>query len=196
MIAISSKMGRLLAGLRSAGQMDKLASEATGEDLEQVLLAKRKADSSLFDLAKEASALDGIRGGLSAAWNHPVAGKMLAGGAAAAGAAVPAVIAGNMISDHATEQARNRALEAGAGLAGLGATMYGLHRMTSNAKTAMEEDLWLTRAVEKLASIGYLDEILTQALVNADTDSGRKEAADLRDLNREYGIEILRNLTA
>jgi hypothetical protein len=190
MIPVSAKMGQLLAGLRDSRKLEKVAAVSSGQELELILLSKRAADSKLFETAKEAGVWDTVRNGAQAAWQHPLAGKALAGGAVAAGAAVPAVIAGNMMSDHATEQARNRALEAGVGLAGVGATMYGLHHMVGGNKTAGDEAADLEQALAKLAAVGYLDEQLTKAAAD-----GSPQALELRDLNREFGIEILRNLT-
>lgn len=191
MIPMSPALGRVYEGIRRSRQLEKMAGVVTGDDLVRVLASKAENDYATFSFAKEASIGQTVANYGKAFASNP-AGK---GFLMAAGAAVPAVAAGNMISDHATEQARNRALETAGGIAALGGTMYGLHHMMNRNKTASaDEEAQVDAAIEKLASIGYLDELLAEAISASTDEEQKKLAAEVRCMNREYGVEILGNL--
>lgn len=194
MIPMSPTLARVYEGLRHSERLDKLAAVAGGEELAQILTEKAASDNATFELAKQASVLEA---GLGAGRKFLGSG-FGKGMAVAAGAAIPTVMAGNAISNHATEQARNRALETGAGLAAIGGTMYGLHRMANRGgqKRASVEEAELAAVdgeIQKLAAVGYLDVQLSDAIESA-TEEGAKLASELRSLNREHGIEILTGL--
>ena len=173
----------------------KLASHAdslSGEELQPVLLQKAAAAVAILEHIKTAGVIDGVRSVLSSPGAKDLGRKALTGAAVAGGAAVPAVVAGNMISDRATENARNRALQAGAGLMGMGATMYGLHHLANGQKQASAVD----ETFLKIAAVGYVDEQLGDMLEDpAATPEEKKLAAELKCLNAEYGVELFRSLT-
>lgn len=191
MVPVSPALSRVYDGIHKSRILDKLASVASGEELEQVLAAKAANDAATFELAKQAALLET---GMNAARKF-VGTPFGKGMAVAGGAAIPAVMAGNAIADHATASARDRALQTGVGLAGLGATMYGLHRFANRGQKVASDVTEIQAALEKLAAVGYLDELLTEIRGQDGSLEFQKLASELRDLNREYGVEILVGLT-
>jgi pyruvate/2-oxoglutarate dehydrogenase complex dihydrolipoamide acyltransferase (E2) component len=183
---LSPELGRVYEGLHQGKLLEKKAELASPEEAAKALQEKAVNDFKTFEFAKTAA---GLMNGARAFMGTPF-GKGLG---VAAGAAIPTVAAGNMISNHATEQARNRALETGVGLAGVGATMYGLHRL-AQPKQASDEEGQLKNALLKLASVGYLDEMLATATAEATTEEARKLAHEVRCLNREFACQVLRDL--
>lgn len=190
MKALTPEFARLYEGLRKSASLEKIAAVLPSEEAAAVLIEKMANDSRVFDTAKLAAM--GMTSIVDAA--KPVMQRVGKGLAYGAGAAIPLAMAGNYVADKATADARNRALETGLGLAGIGATMYGLHRATQ-PKTAADEGANIEDALKKLASIGYLDELLSGACEDKGvSESSKKLATEVRLLNREYGVEILRNL--
>lgn len=188
---ITADMTRLYQGLRAHTLLEKQAAAATPTEREELFTRKVAAANHLFEFIKTSGVLDGVK-----TVAKDLGGKALTGGAIAAGAAIPATLAVNAMSDHATASARDRALQTGVGLAGLGAGMYGLHRMVSSDKHAASDEE-IEDTLLKLASVGHLDEALTDTLNDKSlTADAHKLAAELRSLNREFGIEILKQLTA
>lgn len=194
-VGITPELLKVYDGLRKSAALDLVATGVEGEELLQVLQAKAANDLNVLQMAKTAGA------GALLSQVGTAAGKFLKtpvgkGLGYAAGAAVPAVVAGNMIADNASEKFRDRALQAGAGLAGIGATMYGLHRATNSlGKQAADENEAVLEALNKLATIGYLDVFLSETEVDElQTPEARKLATEVRSLNAEYGVSILRNL--
>ena len=168
------------------------ADTLSGEELQPVLLQKAAAAVGILEYIKTASVITGVKDVLTSPAAKEMGRKALTGAAVAGGAAVPAVVAGNMISDRATENARNRALQTGAGLMGMGATMYGLHHLANGQKQASAVD----ETFHKLAAVGYVDEQLDGMLEDpAATPEEKKLAAELKCLNAEYGVELFRSLT-
>lgn len=163
------------------------------EEASKVYLEKIANDSRTFETAKLAA---GVMGSMLQTGKNVMGSPFGKGLGMAAGAAIPTVMAGNMMSTHAAEQARNKALQTGMGLAGIGASLYGIHHMMQpGQKMASEEEKDYQEALHKLASIGYLDELLgTAELDEKSSEGARKLAAEIRLMNREYCIEILRNL--
>lgn len=191
MKALTPEFARLYEGLRQSAVLEKVAAALPAEEAAEALLEKAATDSRVFDLAKTAAL--GMGSLLESA--KPMAQRAAKGLAYGAGAAVPLAIAGNYVADKATESARNRAIEAGAGLAGIGATMYGLHRATQPKTASSDEEKHLKEALKKLASIGYLDELLGGVSADPEvSERSKKLAMEVRLMNREYGVEILRNL--
>lgn len=184
---MSPELGRVYDGLHKSQLLSKLAELVSGGELEVVLAEKAKNDTATFEFAKQAALLET---GMNAARRF-VGTPFGKGMAVAAGAAIPAVVAGNAISDHATASARDRALQTGVGLAGLGATMYGLHRLANRGQKMASDETEIQTALDKLAAVGYLDELLTEIRGKDMSLEMAKLASELRDLNREYGVEIL-----
>lgn len=182
---LSPDLARAYEGLHNSKMLEKRASVTSPADSLKALQEKAQNDYNTFELVKQA--------GLADLAKNPI----VRGAGYAAGAAVPAVIAGNMISNHAAEQGRNKALEAGAGLAAIGGTMYGIHRMMQpkTASDAAIEEKDVQEALQKLASVGYIDEMLDVAMSDKTASAeARKLAVEVKYLNREFGCEILRNL--
>lgn len=166
-------------------KLEKLAASSSGQAQDNILAKKAALDADLIATIKEAafnsgSILDGMRK------IAPTVGKGMAAGA---GAAVPLTAAGMYLSDKATDDARDKALQAGLGIAGLGAGLYGIHKMTQkpehpmmhSMKYASEESVF-----HKLASIGMLDYELH--------DNGAN--SELIDLNNQNLIDTLFEIIA
>jgi hypothetical protein len=176
---------RWVEQVRKAEVLEKHAAEDPG-----LLNTKVEFDRALFDQLKEAGAAELLQRALA----HPV-GR---GAAYGLGAAIPATGAGALLIHQAGEEsrksiedARNKALQAALGIGGIGAGLYGLHRMTSGEKRGSAETQGL---LEKLATVGYLDEVLEDQMKHAASTEVRVQAERCHMLNAEHGIDILKQL--
>lgn len=191
---------RVLRGIGTSAVLAKYASDET-------LTLKAENDALVIGMLKHAAIPWGA------------AGKGLA---YAAGAAVPATLAGGYLigkagdeSRKTIEDVRNKALQAAAGVAALGGGLYALHRATKpDTKTTtlygagpggeripMRESVQKISSVkeepsellEKLATVGYLDVLFEDSMTRGDAAT-REKAAECRLLNAEHGVDILRQL--
>jgi hypothetical protein len=176
-----------LEQIRKAEVLEKHA--ATNPDL---LDTKVAFDRALFGQLKEAGTAELIQRILA----NPV-GR---GAAYGLGAAIPATGAGALLIHQAGEEsrksiedARNKALQAALGIGGIGAGLYGLHKLTSREKRGDAEQQEL---LEKLATVGYLDEVLEHQIKTAASTEVRVQAQRCHALNAEHGIDILKQLLA
>lgn len=121
----------------AAGHIAKHAAAIRKEN--DAIFEGLDALSSVLGIKKEAGVgiIGGVGGALDGISKNEAlrsAGKaMLTGGAVATGAGAPAYMYATAASDKATEQARDRALQAGAGLGGMALLGYGGKKMIDNA---------------------------------------------------------------
>lgn len=182
---------QVIQGLRSSEVWEKNAA----------LQHKAANDQAVFALLKQAAA-------------GPLAKGLMYG----AGAAVPATVAGALLINQAgresrktTEDIRNKALQAALGIAGIGGSLYALHRATKpTTKTTTAytrgadgelvpmqqmETKVSTALIEKLATTGFLD-VLFEDRCKSEDKGVREKAAECKALNAEHAVDILRQLLA
>jgi len=159
--------------------LEKLASESDGEVRETVFRTKVAVDEDIFEQIKLAM--------------HP----LLKGALATTAAAVPLGIAGYTVmakADETSDVLQNRILQTALALAGIGAGLYGLNKLTSQQpKMAADDNALLDEANEKLATVGMIDELLS-ALPEDVSEDATKLASEIRALNRSYGVHLLSEL--
>ena len=169
--------------VRTSKTLEKLAERSTGKVRDTVLRTKIAVDEDIFAHIKLAM--------------NPLAGKLLRGALIASAAAVPLGAAGYAIMNKADETSnvlQNRILQTALGLAGVGAGLYGLHRLTAGSpKTAADDQTLLDEAHEKLATVGMVDELLAD-LPDDLSEDANKLAFEIRTLNRGYGVHLLNEL--
>jgi hypothetical protein len=198
----------VIKGLRESAALENYLSKHADD---HVLETKTAHDVQLFAQMKEA----GIADLAARAINSP-AGKALA-------ITAPVTAGGTYLLHRAGEEARettrdlrNKALQTGLGLAGIGAGLYGLHRLTQpnttqsinaqvDPQTGKMGPMYVQmqkrssarevpqQLIEKLATVGFLDTVLEAQEKHAD-ENIRRDAHECRLLNAEHGIDILRQL--
>lgn len=198
--------GNLLRELRTAASLEKNAAfTKEASDLQ----AKTIQNCELFGLLKQA-AIDWATLSKPLAWGL--------------GVGVPATAGGAYLLHRAGEEARdtagdirNKALQTAGGLAALGGGLYGLHRLTKkpeeqtsinygfdpegnmtplNAyvnKTSSAKDSPET-LLEKIATVGYLDELLAHQEKTGATEEIQNDATFCRALNAEHGVDLFNQL--
>lgn len=208
----SRKLATLLQHSECSAQQEEIRGKKIAVDKETFELLKTAAvsASSLLQSAKDI-------GGRAA--GH--AGKGLAFGA---GAAVPAAIAGKYLIDEGTTEARDKALQAGLGMAAIGGGLYGLHRALPQERPPPRAMLNIARQMQsprgpvnaslqyafspdqlkqagtaegvtlKFASIGYLDTLIEEALKTTEDPVVIKMAENLRSLNQEAAVSLLHDI--
>jgi hypothetical protein len=159
----------------------------TSEDLEKNADARRLVTKAATDVV--------TLGLLKSAAMNPALMKGLLYGT---GAAIPATAAGSYLIHRAgkesrktTEDIRNKALQAAAGIAAIGGGMYALHRTQAGKTAAVQKDPEIL--LEKLATVGFLDVLFEEQRLH-DNPSIRYKAAECRLLNAEHGVDLLRQL--
>jgi hypothetical protein len=121
----------------AAGHIAKHAAAVRKEN--EAIFGGLSALSSVLGLDKTAG-VGGVLDGISKNEMLRSAGKsMLTGGALATGAGAPAYLYATAASDKATEQARDRALQAGAGLGAMALTGYGAKGVIDRATRPKQE---------------------------------------------------------
>lgn len=203
----------VIAGLKKTAALSNYLEKTASAD---ALSTKTAHDVVLFSTLKKAAIDPGM---LSKLVKSPF-GKGLG---YAAGAAIPVTAGGAYLMHRAGEEsrktiedARNKALQTALGLGGIGAGLYGLHRLTAptektittvnemptgqtykststqklnSAKETPEE------LVKKLATTGYLETLLEEQEKTA-SKSLKEEILNNRLLNCEHGVYILGQLLA
>ena len=144
MIPLPSSAFKIYNKIYHSKKLEKLAKQAEGQERTDLLKKKAEVDVELLQRIKQA-AFDG-RSMLNAAKSF--GGTAAKGLAAGAGATIPLAATGSYLSDKFTEDARNRALQTGVGLAGLGAGLYGIHRATQPDPNAPRASLSLNSAMD------------------------------------------------
>lgn len=171
MNSLPPNLMKIYGRLAYAQKLKKLATSSDAGVKLAAVTKLREINDSLFLMLKEAavsaaSVMDfGKNRVLPAAKDMlnqgkeylPSLGKGLAMGA---GAAVPLGIAGHYLAEDATTQARDKALQAGLGLAGIGGAMYGIHKGVSAFGGRDDRQKRSEEIQTKLATLGYLAEVL------------------------------------
>lgn len=151
--------------------------------------AQASVNEELFSIVKEAGAGSLSLSSLASTAKNLAGSSFGRGMATAAGAAVPATLAGNYLINRGTEEARNKALQTAGGVAALGAGLYGLHRALGPAEKRASPD---DDAVQKLAAAVYLDELLSTEALR--TKLSEEVVEELVRTNKQYGGELIRSL--
>ena len=207
----------LLKGLRISDALEKLS--ASPEAPPDTLEIKTAYDRILFEHVKKAAIGKTLANAYKATVANPVGLKALQ----ATAVGVPAVAGGSYLLHRAGEEsrktvedARNKALQTAGGIAAMGGGLMGLHRLLGtkpksqtmvslgnqggqlvplsvtmskqSAVQATDEVL-----LEKLATVGYLDTVLEDQEKHASEDV-RRDAMEMRSLNAEHGVHILKEL--
>ena len=163
--------------------LEKLAVDARGVVRDTVLQTKEAVDAEIFAHIKTAMG--------------PLATKLMKGALVATAAAAPLGLAGYHIMNKADETSsllQNRLLQTALALAGVGAGLYGLNKLTTDTpKMASADEDLLNEASEKLAAVGMLDELLNDLPKSLSEDT-LKLAQEIRASNRGYGIHLLSEL--
>lgn len=170
--------------VKTSKVLEKLAAQSEHEVRDTVLNAKMAVDEDIFEHIKAAAL-------------SPLASKIMKGALAASAAAVPLGVAGHLIlskADETSDLLQNRILQTALALAGVGAGLYGLHKLTSDSpKMASDDQELLEEAHGKLATVGLIDELL--ASIPSDlSEEATKLGAEIRALNRGYGVHLLHEL--
>jgi hypothetical protein len=170
--------------VKTSKVLEKLAAQSEHEVRDAVLRAKIAVDEDIFEHIKTAAM-------------SPLAAKIMKGALAASAAAIPLGVAGHMIlskADETSDLLQNRILQTALALAGVGAGLYGMHKLTSDSpKMAADDQELLEEANEKLATVGLLDELLGSVPTGL-SEEATKLAAEIRALNRGYGVHLLDEL--
>ena len=192
---------KIARSVDTSKRMEKLAEDFKDypEIFEKASALKIAVDAEVFELIKES--------GMASELGR----KALTGAAYGAGAAVPAALGGSYLLGRAsdetketTEDIRNKILQTALGVGGIGAGMYGLHRLTGGGplnlggnapqvgeKRASYEEDHAKELVEKLATVGIVDEMLGNVDTTTLSEDAQKLAAEIRIMNRGYGVQLL-----
>ena len=135
---------------------------------------------------------------------HAAAGPLAKGLMYGAGAALPVGLMGAGLISHAggesrktVEDARNKALQAALGIAGIGGGLYALHRTLGTPQQDQVRQASVKESsalIEKLATVAFLDTLFENQRTNGLDAITRRKAAECRLLNAEHGVDILRQL--
>lgn len=157
------------------------------EEHVKVASARRQNDDEIFDamLKLAANPLAGVA-------KSDFARNMAKGLALGTGAGVPLYFAGRELSEDASADFRDKALQTAAGIGGIASLSYGANRMMQNAAykdrhpgkfAAFTEDPIGDRVIDLTATV-YVDQFLAQV-------DQTEKVAELRELNRDYGVTLL-----
>lgn len=161
------------------------------EMLEKASQARMLVNAEIFGMAKHAgvaqaptSVLPALSEGL---------GKGLAYGA---GIAAPITAGGAYLIHKAKKDAaesaanvRNQVLLTALGLGGIGAGLYGLKRL--GEKQASLRDEAKKELLEKLATVGVIEDMLSGMEREKLSSEARRMADEMQILNRDYGVQLL-----
>jgi len=186
MIPFSNILPDIARSATTARNLDKLAEffKDDREVLEKIAEAKVGVVNEMFNALEKM------------AFNTQT---LLKGLGYASGAAIPTTLAGsyliNRLQNAGKEMSsdlRNKALQAALAAAAVGAGLYGLNALSKKEKKASDQEEEFKEITKKLASVGWLD----ATLGNLEQFKGgvKKIAAELKLINREYGMKLLGQL--
>lgn len=202
----SAALIRIMRSVDTSKRLEKIAQDFKddAEVFEKACAVKVAIDAEVFNMVKEA----GIFSELGK--------RSLIGAAYGTGAALPVALGGSYLLDRAgeetketTEDIRNKVLHTALGLGGIGAGLYGLHRLVGGEpldinrlseekapglpaeKRAAYAGNHAEELVEKLATVGMVDDMLDRVDSVSLSEDAQKLAAELRVLNRGYGVQLL-----
>lgn len=185
---------KIAQGVVTSQRLEKIASDFTGdrEVLEKASALKIAVDAETFALIKQSSLA------------NELGRKALGGMAVGTGVALPAVLGGTYLLDRAsdetketTEDIRNKVLQTALGVGGIGAGLYGLHRLSGGdpislgEKRSSYDENHAEELVEKLAAVGLIEDELSQLDKTNLSEDAQKLAAEVMVLNRGYGMQLL-----
>lgn len=183
-LAIPSHLFQKIALAYSLEKYAALANEADKALLHEY--RNEVIDRTYEQLYKEAGVLDAVKSSgaakaLGSAMKSDTAKNVGKGMAVGTGLAVPGVAAGSYLSDKATDDARDKALQVAAGTAALGVGAYGIGKGMDRfaERTASGESV-----LEDLETTYYVDAMLAQRPTS-------EKVASLRRINRDYGMTLL-----
>lgn len=216
MFPVHPRLVDIQRGVRTAKRLEKIAAHYADdpEVIEKLANAKVRVEAEVFGLIKQAA------GGMVRRFFSSAPGKAFGKSLGiGAGLAVPTALTGAYLlgkgreeAERTAEAVRNKVLQGALGVAGIGLGSYGLGRAlgapanpmewlqqptaaagkTASAKDANDKER-LAEAVEKLATVGALESMLDLLPDTLDAET-TKLAAEIRVLNRSYGIHILHEL--
>jgi len=187
------KLLDVFRSVNTSKTLEKLAEnfENDNEVLEKVSQAKVMVNAEIFSMSKKAAL-------------NPLLRKLLTGAAYGTGAAVPAVLGGSYLLGRATDEAkettadiRNKVLQSALGLAGMGAGLYGLHRLSGGGplvnieKKSEDENVVVEELIEKLGAVGLIEGALDSLEIEKLSEEAQKLAIELRIINQAYGVQLL-----
>ena len=186
------RLAEVFKSISTSAQLEKIAGSKDPSLQEKAVLAKIAVDAEIFASIKTAM--------------NPWAQKALTGLVVGGGAALPVGLMGTALLGQAEEKAkrttadiRNKVLQGALGLAGIGAGLYGLHRLSGGepvninamvGKRASDNGVLPVDAIEKLATVGLIDALLDEVPGNV-SDETKKLASEIKILNRGYGVKLL-----
>jgi len=192
----SSQLVRILRSVNTSKQLEKIASDFQDdpEVFEKASAVKILVDAEIFGMIKQA----GIASTLGR--------KALTGAAYGVGAGLPVALGGSYLLGRAGEETRettgdirNKVLQTALGVGGIGAGLYGLHRLmggepvslrSGEKKASFQEDE-VTELAEKLAAVGLIEEMLDRVDTEKLSEDAQKLATEIRVINRGYGVQLL-----
>lgn len=199
----SPKMAQIIRCVDTSKRLEKIAIDFRDDQevFEKASAAKILIDTEVFELIKQAD----IKSELAAQFGR----RALKGLGYGAGLALPMTVGGTYLLNRAGEESRettadirNKILQTALGLGGVGAGLYGLHRLTGGGPllagdekraSAPQEEV-VTELVEKLATVGIIDSML--AGIGSDiSKETQKLATEIQILNRGYGVQLLYEAT-
>lgn len=179
--------GSFLRKVALAYKLDKFAALADGDTRDLLDEYRREVTNRAYaQLYKEAGVLSALKGSATAerlgeVLKSDTAKNVGKGLAVGTGLAVPGVAAGSYLSDKATDDARDKALQVAAGTAALGLGAYGIGKGIDRfaERTASGDSI-----LDELTTTFYADALLASQEPNA-------KIASLRQINRDYGMTLL-----
>lgn len=192
MLPLTRDLPQIYRAVDTSHRLEKIA-EYYADDPEvaaSAQLAKVAVDAEVFHLIKNAAA---------PAAASPLLKKLMTGAAYGAGAAVPITAGGAYLLGKARDDAqstaadiRNKVLQTGLGLAGIGGAMYGLHRLAEGSpKQASDDEGAVEELIEKLATVEVIEEMFSRLDPSKLSPEAQKLAFDMAALNRGYGVQLL-----
>lgn len=220
MYPIDPRLPAIHESILASKRLEKLAEiyADDAEVLEKIAEAKVRVDDEIFSMAKEAGV------GWEAAKQYFRSGgagktalKGLIGGAGVGlGLGVPAYMVGSGLLRRGREETeataadiRNKVLQTALGVGGIGAGLYGLHKLVGGKapggkdgasgvlgllpKFGSDEEARVEETLEKLAAVGTIEGMLDLLPDTLDEET-QKLASEIRMLNRSYGVHLLYGL--
>lgn len=220
MYPVHPKLAEIHRSVLSSKRLEKIAQSYADdtEVLEKIATIKVQVDAEIFEMLKMAGA------GWQAAKQYLTGGgagktalKGLIGGTAVG---LPTYAVGSNLLRRGREETeetarsiRNRVLEGALGVAATGAGVYGLHKLMGKDKPqddsskgsqssglmgflpkfGSDEKARIEETLEKLATVGTIESMLDTLPETLDA-STLKLAAEIRTLNRSYGVHLLHGL--
>jgi hypothetical protein len=179
-VYLSKNLEKIASTFKDDPNMCRRASEA-----------RMLVNAEIFGMVKKAAVED------AASKVLPALGQGLGRGLAyGAGIAAPVVLGGAYLMHRAKNNAaetardvRNQILLTALGLGGVGAGLYGLKRL--GEKQASLRDEAKLELLEKLATVGILEDLFSGLDREKLSSESRRMANEMQLMNRDYGVQLL-----